>query len=194
MTTQGYARTSGLREQSNPSPSTLCGHPRPCSATPRTSATTPALLEHTGTGRRHTRCCTSYGPPSTGPSSLSVDDDRMANHYATTLEAAPVRAQDVPRHRDRSGIRLDGRQLHGTAHHAFTHRRIARHAYKSHSPWPIKGRAIPQPQGTEDNTRGRIAITYTLSAFATILALTSINTSGTWRPGLLSLHACSPPL
>jgi transposase InsO family protein len=30
--------------------------------------------------------------------------------------------------------------------------------------------------------------------FSTILALASINTSGTWRPGLLSHHACSPPL
>jgi hypothetical protein len=145
-------------------------------------------------GRRHTHRCTSYMPLSTAPSSLSVDDDRTANHYATTLEAAPVRAQDTPRCRDRSRIRQDGRQLHDTAHHAFTRRRTARHACKSHSPWPIKGRAIPQPQGTEDNTRGRIAITYTLSAFATILALTSINTSRTWRPGLLSLHACSPPL
>jgi hypothetical protein len=37
-------------------------------------------------------------------------------------------------------------------------------------------------------------ITHTLSAFTTILALASINTSGTWRPDLLSCHACSPPL
>jgi hypothetical protein len=57
------------------------------------------------------------------------------------------------------------------------------------SPWPIKGRAIPQLQGG----RG-IAITHTLSTFTTILALASINTSGTWRPGLLSRHACSPTL
>jgi hypothetical protein len=63
-----------------------------------------------------------------------------------------------------------------------------RHACKWLSPWPIKGRAIPQPQGT----RRRIAITLTLSAFTTILALASINTSGIWRPSLLSRHACSP--
>jgi hypothetical protein len=69
-----------------------------------------------------------------------------------------------------------------------------RYACKSPSPWPIKGRAIPQPQGTQDNTRRRAVITRTLSAFATILALASINTFGTWRPGLLSRHACSPPL
>jgi hypothetical protein len=64
------------------------------------------------------------------------------------------------------------------------------HACKSLSPWPIKGSVIPQPQGT----RRRITITYTFSAFATILALASINTSGTWRPGLLSRHASSPPI
>jgi hypothetical protein len=45
-------------------------------------------------------------------------------------------------------IRQDGRQLHGTARHASTRRRIVRHACKSLSPWPIKGRAIPQLQGT----------------------------------------------
>jgi hypothetical protein len=67
VTTQGQAMTSGRRERSSPSLSTLCGHPCPCSATPRTAATTPTLLERTGVGRRHTRRCTSYGPPSTAP-------------------------------------------------------------------------------------------------------------------------------
>jgi hypothetical protein len=151
--TQGQAMTSGRRERSSPSLSTLCVHPRPCSAMPRTAATTPALLEHTGAGRRHICRCTSYGPPSTAPSSLSVDDDRTANHYATTLEATPVRAQDAPRRRDWNEIRQDGRQLHGTAHHAFTRRRIVRHDCKSLSPWPIKRRAIPQPQGRQRHTR-----------------------------------------
>jgi hypothetical protein len=63
-----------------------------------------------------------------------------------------------------------------------------RHTCELLSPWPIKGRAIPRPWGT----RRRVAITRTLSAFTTILAPASINTSGTWRPGLLSRHACSP--
>jgi hypothetical protein len=147
--------TSGWQERSSPSLSTLCGHTRPCSATPRTAATTPALLERTGAGRHHTCRCTSYGPPSTAPSSLSADDDRTANHYATTLEAAPVRAQDAPRRHDWNEIRQDGRQLHNTAHHAFTRRRIVWHACKSLSPWPIKGRAIPQPQGTASGDDGR---------------------------------------
>jgi hypothetical protein len=145
--------TSSRRERSSPSLSTLYGHSRPCSATPRTAATTPALFEHTGIGRRHTRRCTSYGPPLAAPSSLSVDDDQTANHYATTLEAAPVRAQDTPRRHDWNEIRQDGHQLHGTAHHASTRRRIVRHACKSLSPWPIKGRVIPQPRDMQNNTR-----------------------------------------
>jgi hypothetical protein len=147
--------TSGRRERSSPSLSTLCGHPRPCSTTPRTAATTQVLLECTGAGRRHTCRCTSYGPPSTAPSSLFADDDRTVNHYATNLEAAPVRAQDAPRRHDWIEIRQDGRQLHGTARHAFTRRRIVRHACKSLPPWPIKGRAIPHPQGDDTRTTTR---------------------------------------
>jgi hypothetical protein len=142
VTTQGQAMTSGRRERSSPSLSTLCGHPRPCSATPRTAATTPALSERTGVGHCHTRRCTLYGPPSTPPSSLSADEDRTVNHYASTLEAAPVWAQDTPRRHDRNEIRQDGRQLHDTAHHAFIRKRIVRHTCKSLSPWPIKGRVI----------------------------------------------------
>jgi hypothetical protein len=77
-----------------------------------------------------------------------------------------------------------------TARHASTRRRIVRHTCKLLPPWSIKGEAVPHPRGKG----GRIAITHTLSTFTMILALASINTSGTWRPGLLSRHACSPPL
>jgi hypothetical protein len=66
---------------------------------------------------------------------------------------------------------------------------IVRHTCKLSPPWPIKGGAVPQPQG-----RGQRAHTCTLSAFTTILALASINTSRTWRPDLLSRLACSPPV
>jgi hypothetical protein len=189
VTTQGYIVTSGRRERSPPSLSALCGHPRHCSATPGTATTYPTLLERTGTGRRHAHHCAAYGPPVVGTLESARGGGRTTNHYATTLEAAPVRAQDAPRRPDWSRIRQDGRQLCGTVHHASTRRRIVRHACKLLPPWSIKGEAVPQPQG------GRwIAITYMLSAFTTILALASINTSGTWRPGLLSHHACSPPL
>jgi hypothetical protein len=148
VTTQGYAVTSSRREQPTPSLSVLCGHPHRCGATPRTATTSPMLLECTGTGHHHDHHYTSYGPPWKTPSSRSEDNGRTANHYTTTLEAAPVRTQDAPRHHDWNKIRQDGRQLHGIARHASTRRRIVRHACKSLSPWPIKGRAIPQPQGT----------------------------------------------
>jgi hypothetical protein len=190
MTTQDYAVTSGRRERFSPSLSALCGHPRHCSAMPGNATTSPTLLERTGMGRRHACHCTSYGPPLTAPSSRPTGSDRTANLYTATLEVVLVRAQDAPRRPDWSKIRQDGRQLRGTARHASTRRRIVRHACKLLLPWPIKGEAVPQPQGTGR----RVAITHTLSAFTTILALASINTSGTWRPDLLSLHACSPPL
>jgi hypothetical protein len=94
-----------------------------------------------------------------------------------------------PRRHDRNEIRQDDRQLHDTAHHAFIRKRILRHACKSLSPWPIKGRVIPQPQGGHDN---REQHTRTHPASTTILALASTSFSGTWRPDLLSLLACSP--
>jgi hypothetical protein len=129
-------------------------------------------------------------PPLTAPSNRPASGGRTTNHYATPLEAAPVRAQDAPRRPDWSRIRQDGCQLRDTARHASTRRRIVRHACKLLPPWPIKGEVVPQPQGTGRRT----AITLTLPAFTTILALASINTPGTWRPSLLSRHACSPPL
>jgi hypothetical protein len=48
----------------------------------------------TGTGHRHAYHCIPYGSPSTPSSSPSKD--ATANHYALTLEAANVRAQDTP--------------------------------------------------------------------------------------------------
>jgi hypothetical protein len=52
-----------------------------------------------------------------------TDDGRMTNHYAATLEAAPVRALGMPRRPDWSRIRQDGRQLRGTARHASARRK-----------------------------------------------------------------------
>jgi hypothetical protein len=70
---------------------------------------------------------------------------RTTKDYATTLEIAPVRAQDAPRRLDWSWSRQDSRQLRGTARHASTRREIVRHACKLLPPWPIKGGAVPQP-------------------------------------------------
>jgi hypothetical protein len=149
--------TSGRQEWFSPSLSTPCGHPRNYSATPGTVMTSPMLLECTGTGRRHDRhcnttpgtvttspmlleCtgtgrrhdhrCAAYGPPLMAPSNRPTGGSRTTNRYATTLEAAPVRAQDAPRRLDWNRIRHDGRQLHGTARHASTRRKIVRHTCK----------------------------------------------------------------
>jgi hypothetical protein len=54
--------------------------------------------------------------------------------------------------------------------------KTVRHACKLPSPWPIKGGAIPQPQGQQTETIGILA---RLSPLTSILALASINTSGT---------------
>jgi hypothetical protein len=137
MTTQDCTMTSGRREWSSPSLSTLCSHPRHCSATPGTATTSPTLLKRTGTGRRNSRHYTSYGLPLMTPSSRPVGGVRAANLRATTLEAAPVWAQDSPRRPNRSEIRQGGRQLRSTARHASTYRRIVWHACKLLSPWPI---------------------------------------------------------
>jgi hypothetical protein len=85
--------------------------------------------------------------------SRPAGDGRTANLYTTTIEAAPVQAQDAPRRPDWSKIRQDGRQLRGTARHASIRRRIVRHACKLPSPWPIKGRAIPAAGDDNDGSR-----------------------------------------
>jgi hypothetical protein len=160
MTTLDYTVTSGRRERSSPSLSALYGHPRHYNATPGTATTSPTLLKRTGAGRRHARHCTSYGLPLTPPSSRPAGGGRAANLYATTLEAALIRAQDSPRRPNRSEIRQDGRQLRGTARHTFTRRRIVWHACKLLSPWPIKGGAIPQPQGDGDEDERHILVPF----------------------------------
>jgi hypothetical protein len=150
MTTQDRTVTSGRWERYSPSLLALCGHPRHCSAAPGTATTSPTLSKRMGTGRRHARHCTSYGPPSTLPSSRLADGGRAANVRTTTLEDAPVWAQNSPRRPNRSEILQDGRQLRGTARHALQRRRTVWHACKLLSPWPIKGGAVPRPQGTDD--------------------------------------------
>jgi hypothetical protein len=66
-----------------------------------------------------------------------------------------------------------------------------RHTCKLLSPWPIKGGAVSQPQGTDIETDNIHLHTFRLHP---ILALASISTSGTWRTSLLSRLACSTPL
>jgi hypothetical protein len=139
----------------------------------------PNAVNAHGTGHHHARYFASYDLPSMAPSSQHAGGGRTCNLCTTTLEAAPVRAQDSPRRPNRSKIRQDGRQLRGTAHHASTRRKIVRHACKLLSPWPIKGGSSPP---AARGTRRRTAHTCMLFAFTTILTLASISISGTWRP------------
>jgi hypothetical protein len=168
------------------------GHPRrcqPCAAIPATTAPRRTLWRHpdaVGTYRDKTspqRPLCHLRAPVNGTLEPAHHGGRSTNRYTAALEAAPVRAQDAPRRLNRSGILQDGRQLHSTARHTSTRREIVRHACKLLPPWPIKGGAAPQPRG---QTGRRIAITRTLSAFSTVLALASINTLG------LGGHAFSP--
>jgi hypothetical protein len=113
----------------------------------------PMLLECTGTRRRHDHHCAAYGPPVDDILESARSGGPTTNHYAATLEAAPVRAQDTPRRLDWSRIRQDGHQLRGIACHASTCRKIVRHVCKLLPPWPIKGGAVPhcRGQGTTDS-------------------------------------------
>jgi hypothetical protein len=54
------------------------------------------LLGRAGTRRCHDRHCASYGPPVDGALESGHCNGWTTNHYAATLETAPVRAQDAP--------------------------------------------------------------------------------------------------
>jgi hypothetical protein len=145
-------------------------------------------IEHAGMGCRHACHCTLYGPLSTAPSSPL--EAAPVNHYASTLEASPVRAQDAQRRCDWSKIRQDGHQLYGTVRHTATHVEIVRHTCNLLPPWPIKGGAAPQPQGRHGTTGS--SHSHALR-FPHDIGTRLNQTSRTWRPRLLSLLACSHP-
>jgi hypothetical protein len=94
MNLQGQTMTSGRRDAIPATvgpvqpPSCLQHHAGHC-------YNNSSAVGHAGTGRRHACHCTPYRSPSTASSSPSKDD--TANHYAFTLEAAPVPVRDTPR-------------------------------------------------------------------------------------------------
>jgi hypothetical protein len=150
MVTQGYVVTSGRRERSIPSPPALCGHPRHCSITPGTVATPPTLLKRTGTGRRHVRHCTSYDLPLTPPSSQPADGGRTPT--STLLPSKSLLYGHKTRHDASTGARFARTGVNSAALLAIPLHvgKIVRQDCKLPSPWPIKGGAIPQPQGAAD--------------------------------------------
>jgi hypothetical protein len=145
--TQGHAVTLGWRDRSSPSLSTLCDHPRHCSTTPDTVATSRRCWDARRDKTSPQRPLCHVRAPVNGTLESAHYGGQSTNRYTATPEAAPIRAHDAPRHLNRSGICQDGRQLHGDARHTSTRREIVRHACKLLSPWPIKGGAVPQPQG-----------------------------------------------
>jgi hypothetical protein len=91
--------------------------------------------------------CATYGLPVKGTLELAHHGGRSTNYYATTLKAAPVRAQYAPRRLNRCGIRQDGRQLRSTLRHTATRIEIVQCACELLPPWPIKGEAAPSRRG-----------------------------------------------
>jgi hypothetical protein len=180
--------TSGQRDRSPPSLSVLCGHPHRPNTIPGTASPSHALWGYEATRRRHGGCCTPYGLLSAAPSSQCTDNDSTEDF--NTSPSKPLLRGHRACHDAPSEARFARTAVHSVvlcvipSHVA----RTVRHACKLPPPWHIKGGAVPWPR------KGRQrALTRTLSAFDMILALASINTSGTWRPSLLSRLACSPP-
>jgi hypothetical protein len=107
-------------------------------------------IEHAGTGHRHACYCTSYESLSTTPS--SPPEGAPVNHHASTLEVAPVQAQDTPRRRDWSRIRQDGHQLYDTVRHTATRIEIVRHVCQTAPSLAYKRRGSPPVAGDRHGT------------------------------------------
>jgi hypothetical protein len=140
--------TSGWRDRSPPSPSALCDHPRRPRRHPGHCITIPDAVEacgngtpprqllypHTASRQRHPRVLTravATQETSTPPPSKPLLDAHKTRHDAPPEErfartaAYSVTLYTMPLH-------VDG---------------IVQRACKLPPPWPIKGGAVPQPQG-----------------------------------------------
>jgi hypothetical protein len=150
-------------------------HPRRCGGTGRQDTATPAAVHPTASRQSHPRVnlrTMTQRRISTPPPSKPLLGGHRARHDAPS-EAGFARTVV-------HSIALYAMPLHVAG--------TVRHTCKLPPPWPIKGGAVPWPQGGQR----QIAFTRSFSAFSTISALASIKTSGTWRPSLLSHLACSP--
>jgi hypothetical protein len=131
------------------------------------------------------------GSPSTAPSSWPTT--AVSQPTTTPQPSKPLLYGHRTRHDASTGAGFTRTAVSSAALFAisFTRIEIVLRTCKLLPPWPIKGGAAPQPQGTD--TGQRTANVHTLSAFPTILALASITPSETWRPRLLSRPACCHP-
>jgi hypothetical protein len=151
-------------------------HPRRCGSTGRRDAATPAAVPHTASRQLHpqvsTRAATERKAP-TPPPSKSLLDGYRARH-------------DDPLEARFAGTTVYSAALYATPPHVD---KTVWHACKLPPPWPIKGGAVPWPQGDDGQDS---LVRFPPSPRYWHLA--SIKTSGTWRLLLLSHLACSAPL
>jgi hypothetical protein len=150
MVTHGYAVTSVQRERFTPSPLALCGHPRHCSITPDTVATSLTLLKRTRTGQHHARHCTLYDLPLIPPSSRPGDGGRTPT--SAPLPSKSLQYGHWTRHDASTGARFAKTDVNSATLLAIPLQvgKIVRHTCKLPSPWPIKGGAIPKPWEAAD--------------------------------------------
>jgi hypothetical protein len=135
--------TSGRRDRSSPSLSTLCGHPRHRRTTLATVTTSRCCWSARGQDVATTATVPRTGPPSTAPSNRPA---AAAGRPTTTPPPSKPLRYEYSTRRDATGAGFAS-QLRCTTHHASTRREIVRHACKLLPPWPIKGEAVPQPRG-----------------------------------------------
>jgi hypothetical protein len=151
-------------------------HPRRCGNTRQEDIATPTTVPRTASRQRHPRismrAATERASPTSPPSKSLLDGYRPCH--------------DVPPEARFARTTVYSTALYSMPPHVD---KTVRHACKLPPPWPIKGGAGPWPRGVMDSTHSHaFRLHYDIG--------TRLNqkTSGTWRLGLLSRLACSPPL
>jgi hypothetical protein len=131
-------------------------HPRRCWVTGRQDAATPAAVRPTASRQLHPRV--SIRTMTKRGISIPPPSKPLLGGYRARHDAPPE-------------ARFARTAVHSVALSAMPSHvaRKVRHACKLPPPWPIKGGAVPWPQGDDRSTHTR-----TLTTFITILALASI--------------------
>jgi hypothetical protein len=123
------------------------GHPRRPNTIPGTASPSPTLWGYEATRRRHTSCCAPYDLPSAAPSSRRTDDDSTEDFNtppSKSLLGGHRACHDAP-----PEARFARTVVHSVVLCTIPPQvaKTVRHACKLPPPWPIKGGAIPWPQG-----------------------------------------------
>jgi hypothetical protein len=173
--------TSGRRDRSSPSLSALCGHSRHCSTTPSVVATSQRCWDVRGQDIATTATVPRTGFPSTTPrigppqwpvNQLLCRSPRSRSCTSTGRPTTPQRERDLP-----------GRP--SSPQHCSPYRMSTAPslAYKRRGSPPAAG----DGHGTTDSSHSHaLRFPYDIGTLLN-------QTSGTWRPRLLSRLACSHP-